>query len=1304
MLLKQITDRGATIAWSPSSQRPNLLALGSLEGGGGGFDDYGGHLEVFDLDFSKGKEDQPRCLASVKTTARFSCIAWGAPSGLATSHPLGLIAGGLTDGVVKLWDASALADGSEESEIATITAHKEGVRALEFNPHAAASQLLASGAGDNKVCVADLTRPDAPAVGVPAPPTVGQHTSPVSTLAWNSKVSHILASGSQGGKVIVWDLRNKKPWSEIVDPLRASISAMAWNPDEGLHLLTASDDDRCPVLRLWDLRSSTTTPLLELSGHEKGVLSLSWCKQDPSLLATCGKDNRTLLWDLFTGKVTHEIKAPAPKGGGVLGGMGGHTPFGGMGAGAGAGAGAGIGSGGAGGSSDASMLFGMAPGAGSASSVAAVGTGRNHTVRWSPAVPAVLACASFDRRVHVHGLMGVGKESGHAPRWLRPPVGVSFGFGGSMVSFGTDPSSPGRVTISRVPPITDEASSIGPRAAQLQQAMGQDMHAWTAEMARNATDAHDREVWSFLRILYEEDARKQLLSELGFDADQIAAQAQRYSGAAHAGSGSGAGSGAEPAAMPRRNDSTASDAATASMLGGLSLGGGSSGADAADFFSSPAEAESAGDDGAEGGDEAGDGDGDGEATADDGADADAGGAADALAPRNDAERAAVKTALAQSRESATADPLVRRALLVGNFEAAVDVCLRAQRVADALLLASCGGPDLWAATRARVFEQERASSASRAAFVSLVGGIIDDDLLQLVKTTPLRGGRWREALAIVSTYGKSDEFQPLCDELGMRLETEVASQQAALLCYMCAVNLERVYAIWEAQCGARAAAEGAGSALHALVERVIAFRSALQVETEADSGPATLVARRFAQYATLLAEEGYLDQAIAFASVFGSTPDCAELLHRLNVLAPHAFGGQVVPPPFKVQHVAPAGLAGEDASVGAAAGAAAEAHAGGVAAGAAAAGGYGQVATQYGAAAAAPAAAGAYGASPWGAAPSGPSSAGGSSAASGAMAASSTSSTGYRLPTDGFVSSVGNPSLAAKYGNTPGSAATPAGTYGADGGVYGGGAATSGAYSGGGGASTYASGAYGGAAGFPTGSTAGGYAGAYSGAQAAAPVASGAPAMAGGAAYHAAPSAAAAAAGAGYSMFNPAAAAAAAGPGAVGAMGAAQPAAAAAAAAAGASGPQPTMINPYAGAAAAQGAHPGPKEVKHEAPAPVKEEPEVLGDVPASCQPLIAALKGLAAELHKHCTGADQRQLKAGEQGVERLVYKLRAGKVPEPVQQQLANMESMLRQRSIAGALGVHQALVDGFWSDHSDWLKNLKFLLSLGHKKFSC
>jgi hypothetical protein len=57
---------------------------------------------------------------------------------------------------------------------------------------------------------------------------------------------------------------------------------------------------------------------------------------------------------------------------------------------------------------------------------------------------------------------------------------------------------------------------------------------------------------------------------------------------------------------------------------------------------------------------------------------------------------------------------------------------------------------------------------------------------------------WPETLAILSTYGKSDEFPNLCIALGDLLESS-GDTQSASLCYMCSLSLERAVRFWRGQ-------------------------------------------------------------------------------------------------------------------------------------------------------------------------------------------------------------------------------------------------------------------------------------------------------------------------------------------------------------------------------------------------------------------------------------------------------------------------------------------------------------------------
>ena len=166
--------------------------------------------------------------------------------------------------------------------------------------------------------------------------------------------------------------------------------------------------------------------------------------------------------------------------------------------------------------------------------------------------------------------------------------------------------------------------------------------------------------------------------------------------------------------------------------------------------------------------------------------------------------------------SKSTEEIVKKALLVGNFEAAVECCFQTGNLADALVLASCGGPDLWAKAQQRYFE----SQSTRRPFLSTVSAIIHNQVSHRMKREQITclldkrlnqcclkldelvhnsdPGNWHETLAILSTYGKSDEFPNLCIALGDVLE-KAGDSQSASLCYMCSLSLDRAVRFWRSQ-------------------------------------------------------------------------------------------------------------------------------------------------------------------------------------------------------------------------------------------------------------------------------------------------------------------------------------------------------------------------------------------------------------------------------------------------------------------------------------------------------------------------
>jgi protein transport protein SEC31 len=103
------------------------------------------------------------------------------------------------------------------------------------------------------------------------------------------------------------------------------------------------------------------------------------------------------------------------------------------------------------------------------------------------------------------------------------------------------------------------------------------------------------------------------------------------------------------------------------------------------------------------------------------------------------------------------EPSIRSALVVGNFSAAVEYCIEAGLMAEALLLAQCGEAGLWIRTQEMFFKK----LGQRYPFLNILHAVVNSNLIDLVIKSDLT--IWKETLAILSTYGKSDEFPALCE-------------------------------------------------------------------------------------------------------------------------------------------------------------------------------------------------------------------------------------------------------------------------------------------------------------------------------------------------------------------------------------------------------------------------------------------------------------------------------------------------------------------------------------------------------------
>ncbi|KAF0687464.1 Aste57867_20801 [Aphanomyces stellatus] len=792
-LLKEV-NASATVAWSPIKNRSNLLALGSKDGVGVGFDNYGGELQLVSMDFAD-VNPAPIQLGSIKTSSRFLSLSWADVLRHQSSMELGVLAGGMADGTVNIWDPSKIAS-SAPAEVGKVSRHKGPVNALQFNPHADMSHLLASGGGDGEVYVMSLEKLNAPQIYTPGGPNfTAVPGNEITCLAWNTQVPHILASGSQSGTTVVWDMKSKKPWCELKDMSRSPVSCVAWNPNEGLHIITASSDDQRPVLRLWDLRSSTSTPLAELSGHTAGILSMSWCPNDAGFVLSSAKDNRTFLWDLFTGQPFFELPsnvANQPVGSGAFfsGGGGGQRRF---------------------------------------------------NVQWSPKIPAVASACTFDGKVQVWGLTGSGTGAKRAPKWCARPVSATFGFGGKLVVSNARPSGqPGAREYRpvHVHQIYSDPSIVA-SADLLEQALSQrDFQGHCDKKVATSTKPQDKATWSFMKILFDRaSARTQLLLHLGYDSDKIKADARAYLGQDEP-----IVQTATPVAPP-----PAPVAANAEDV----------------FGSAPAATEP---------------------------EPVAAPAPKTTVPKDTSKR--IEGGPLPTYTEASED-IIKRSLLVGDFGAAVQVCLLNHQYADALLLACQGGEELWNTTQ----EACLAAGKSRP-FMKIVKAMMKRDLASLVDESDVK--LWGETLAILTTYSAGDEFGVLVDQLAAKLEAhgDVAS---ATLCYMCSFNVDKTVTAWVKESAIEAKTRDPILVLQDLIEKISIFAQASDNPNQELSPE---VASQFATYASLMAGQGRLDIAARYAKY--SDMSCAIIRDRVYHAAPNP---QVRPPPSPFTDSAPAAAA-----------------------------------------------------------------------------------------------------------------------------------------------------------------------------------------------------------------------------------------------------------------------------------------------------------------------------------------------------------------------------------------------------------
>ncbi len=184
-------------------------------------------------------------------------------------------------------------------------------------------------------------------------------------------------------------------------------------------------------------------------------------------------------------------------------------------------------------------------------------------------------------------------------------------------------------------------------------------------------------------------------------------------------------------------------------------------------------------------------------------------------------------------EDSDIDSLITKAIIVGDFELAVSVCLGANRHADALVLAANGTPELLLNAQNQYFKH----FASKKSYVRVLQAVVKGDLSDLISNSRLDSADgWKDLISLICTYAKPADFSMYFGRLGARLndvsftgiKDQVVRDHASALCFMGAGDLVKVVSIWAR--GISAEVSPSNIQLQSLVERLSLFRQAIHYE------------------------------------------------------------------------------------------------------------------------------------------------------------------------------------------------------------------------------------------------------------------------------------------------------------------------------------------------------------------------------------------------------------------------------------------------------------------------------------------
>uniref|UniRef100_A0A182MXT3 Protein transport protein Sec31A n=1 Tax=Anopheles dirus TaxID=7168 RepID=A0A182MXT3_9DIPT len=691
-----------------------------------------------------------------------------------------------------------------------------------------------------------------------------KHQGAVRSLDYNPFQHNLVASGASESEIFIWDLNNTavpmSPGAKVTP--HEDVQGLAWNR-QVQHILASVFPSRCVI---WDLRKNE--PIIKLSDTQSRIRwrVAQWHPEVATQLWLASEEDAAptvQLWDLRY--ATAPAKTFQIHQRGVLGLT--WCP------------------------KDHDLVASCGKDNriicwnqntddpnGEVLSELATTNQWNFDVAWCPRNPALIAGSSFDGNVTIYSIHGgvhqqvqtsnkiadsfpgmenIGHEPSQSvpvqshgavsndlkrpPRWMRRPAGACFGFGGKLVTFnGTSRT----VTVNQV--VTDP--ELVERSNQLERVLSEGNYAeYCRQKADQTNDQHARFMWYFLKANFEDDPHAEMLNLLGYQADDTANKFKQY-----------------VLDAPKSEETNAVDGLSDQMAGLSRITDNNAVFDAIATGGKQSEQQNGTTEAKQNG------------------------------TTGDGTEVPYKIRTGQDKEG-----LICEALLTGNLEAAIELCMQAGKTSEALILAMNSGSDLLAKVQYRYLRDNENYLSN------LISALVLCDWSGVVTQCTIDS--WKEALVAAITHCKH-QLPQLCERLGERLQGESGSNadlaRNAILCYICAGSTERLVEAWQLSKGPGGADLAAGEEeldknnnsnrdLQELVEVSMLLQKAL--EKQGRTAPAVgKLADLLSQYASLLAAQGSLPSALTYLGN-STDPEMEELRERLYYALGHKTYAPVAP-------------------------------------------------------------------------------------------------------------------------------------------------------------------------------------------------------------------------------------------------------------------------------------------------------------------------------------------------------------------------------------------------------------------------